>query len=187
MGRQPSRSKTAKMDKMGRMVYPLKNGWDGLGKPGWKYEVSDCGSYMPTKPRGFTSEEMQEILSSQNLSTAKSALEHYNAKRRTKYELVDPVDSNGFLGIGGVWYHCNFRASQGSDESVLFFAELKVVADGSGGTKNAVRVCRPLTGAKTRTGCKKCGKMLHPIRGFQEGLYEPSSLVLRSRMPVKYP
>ncbi|KAK9742399.1 hypothetical protein RND81_03G169700 [Saponaria officinalis] len=146
----------------------------------------------PPEPPCLTTEEVAERTRSQTLKTAGAALAYYNRKNHTNYELVDPVMSNGALWGEGIWYHSNFTAkpSSGSfkeaeeDSSTeLFFAEMTVAeSESESGQEYSVTVCRPINGARGTVHCKMCGgRVLHPTRGFRQGLYESKARDLRPR------
>ncbi|KAL6508300.1 hypothetical protein OROHE_021842 [Orobanche hederae] len=74
--------------------------------------------YAPpgTYPPPMSSSEIKEFdesYLSQTIEVSERALEHYNKKHHTNYELVEALRSNGILH-GGIWFHCNFKAKDKS-------------------------------------------------------------------------
>ncbi|KAL9230213.1 hypothetical protein vseg_005596 [Gypsophila vaccaria] len=137
-------------------------------------ELDGKSCRSPPEPPCLTTEEVAENTRSQTIRTGEAALAYYNKKRHTNYEFIDPIMSDGCLWTGGLWFHSNFIAKEGGDDSIpkLFFAEL-TIPENTSGTKYSVIACRPLDGAKTTTRCEMCGgdRVLHPTRGFRQGLY----------------
>ncbi|KAL6533333.1 hypothetical protein OROMI_027445 [Orobanche minor] len=144
-------------------------------------------SYAPpgTYPPPMSSSEIKEFdesYLSQTIEVSERALEHYNKKHHTNYELVEALRSNGILH-GGIWFHCNFKAKDKSVSELpikLFFAELKVVK--ALPSKFEVTACRILD-----VICHRGGTLVHPPNGFKEGLYYRNLhriLTLRTR-PAK--
>ncbi|XP_074287256.1 uncharacterized protein LOC141612393 [Silene latifolia] len=140
-----------------------------------------CSS--PPESPGLTEAEAKD--QSQTIRSAKLALQYYNSKHNTHYELKEPLLSNGSLWRGGLWIHANFRASESSKKShkstTLFFAELTVAGFKSGVAKYSVTACRPLNGSE-KTPCEMCdGEIVHPTGRFRQGLYETKPRDLRPR------
>ncbi|XP_074289851.1 uncharacterized protein LOC141615363 [Silene latifolia] len=144
--------------------------------------------YLCSSPPESPCRTDEEVIDhSQTIETAKVALEYYNKKHHTHYELAEPVVSNGSLWSGGLWIHANFKAfdlskkSHGDSSTKLFFAELKVCRK-SGVPKDVVTACRPLNGAKRTTCCEMCGgSIFHPTGRFRQGLYAAKPGDLRPR------
>ncbi|KAK9665321.1 hypothetical protein RND81_14G104700 [Saponaria officinalis] len=141
--------------------------------------------YLCTSPPESPRPTMEEMDHSQTIEAAKVALEYYNKKHHTHYELTKPVLSNGSLWNGGLWIHANFTAfdsSNGDSDAKLFFAELKVSRK-FGVRKDVVTACRPFNGSKRTTSCEMCegGDIVHPTSRFRQGLYETKPRDLRPR------
>ncbi|XP_074289857.1 uncharacterized protein LOC141615366 [Silene latifolia] len=145
----------------------------------------------PKRPPPTDADEAGQL--TQDIETAKVALDYYNTKHKDKYELVDAINSNGCLWASGLWFHCSFRVKlEGSSASStkLFFAELKVAKfeQETKTTKFLVTACRPLEG-KTTTQCEMCkddDTLLHPSCGFRQGRYPYHTRVLRPRAKGKF-
>lgn len=145
-----------------------------------EYRLEDPSS--PCYPERQVPKEHAEY---QDTTSALTALAYYNKKHRTNYKLVDALGSNCYYG-NGMWIHCNFTAkldtpSEGNEDAIcspkLFFAELCTSSPFSW----TVTACRIIDGIKTRVDCGICETIIHPTRGFRNGLYEYQPRKLRPR------
>ncbi|CAO2144665.1 unnamed protein product [Urochloa humidicola] len=74
------------------------------------------------------------------------ALEHYNKRKKFKFELVDVKPVNNMLDEGDCYAHVNFtaRSSKEGSEEQQFFAELQLCSRRQAASGLLVTCCEPL-------------------------------------------
>ncbi|CAO2813290.1 unnamed protein product [Amaranthus hypochondriacus] len=131
----------------------------------------------------YTEADYTEAYRRQNLNLSQIALEYYNKRNRTNYELVEPMDCSIFGPP--LWTHLNFTAKlksaldgDGNSSAKLFFVEFYHEPD-----RWVVNACRILKGKPSHCDfCQlfKSYKVKHPTHGFSMKHF-PAPYALRSR------
>ncbi|CAN6363322.1 unnamed protein product [Urochloa humidicola] len=77
---------------------------------------------------------------------ANGALEHYNKRKKIKFELMDVMPVNNMPEEGNFYAHVNFtaRSSKEGSEEQLFFAELQLCGRRQASNVFFVTCCQPL-------------------------------------------
>ncbi|XP_021770030.1 uncharacterized protein LOC110734257 [Chenopodium quinoa] len=149
-------------------------------------DFRDVTDPYPDVPEDYVYPEKDytEAYRRQNLEFSQIALEYYNKRHRTKYELVEPMDRAVFSHFP-MWMHLNFTAKlksaldgDGNSSAKLFFVEFFHQTG-----RWVVNACCILKGKPSH--CDFCqlvesDTVKHPTHGFRmKHLAEPYAL--RSR------
>ncbi|KAK9675854.1 hypothetical protein RND81_11G036100 [Saponaria officinalis] len=113
----------------------------------------------------YKQREYRVLLRLRDINCANAAVEFYNKKHGTDYEIVETLGS--YLEIfNGLLYHCNFRAQRKSvinSSPELFFAELLNKLDARS-VKLCVIMDIPDPSHSLPRGCRICcGQLWHPV------------------------
>ncbi|CAO2813286.1 unnamed protein product [Amaranthus hypochondriacus] len=151
-------------------------------------DFRDVTDPYPDEPEDFVppEEDYTEAYRCQNLNLSQIALEYYNKRNRTNYELVEPMDCSIFAHFP-IWMHLNFTAKlksalngDGNSSAKLFFVEFYHESG-----RWVVNACRILKGKPSH--CDFCqlvkpDTVKHPTHGFyMKHLSEPYALRSRAR------
>ncbi|CAO2813289.1 unnamed protein product [Amaranthus hypochondriacus] len=155
-------------------------------------DFRDVTDPYPDEPEDFVppeeEEDYTEAYRRQNLNLSQIALEYYNKRNRTNYELVEPMDCSIFGPP--LWTHLNFTAKlksaldgDGNSSAKLFFVEFYHEPD-----RWIVNACRILNGPFGKpSNCDYCQlfnsyRVKHPTHGFHmKHFSEPYALRSRAR------
>ncbi|CAO2149556.1 unnamed protein product [Urochloa humidicola] len=87
-----------------------------------------------------------EVVLNVSKKYANGALEHYNKRKKIKFELVDVKHVNSMLEEGDFYTHVNFtaRSSKEGSEEELFFAKLQLCSRRQVSSGFFVTCCEPL-------------------------------------------
>ncbi|XP_021770028.1 uncharacterized protein LOC110734255 [Chenopodium quinoa] len=155
-------------------------------------DFRDVTDPYPGVPEDFVypQKDYTEAYRRQNLELSQIALEYYNKRHRTNYELVEPMDCSVFGPP--MWMHLNFTAKLKSarDGDVNSSAKLFFVEFYHEPGRWVVNACRILKGKSSH--CDFCqldesldeslGTIKHPTHGFHmKHLSEPYALRSRAR------